>query len=166
MLGKNILPTILFLLTMVDSRLGAEESTILPSGTARMILPVGWEQTADPGLCVLLGPGRTADERPRLTCTVGSGTPDEATEAMRSAYRRLTDGCEILDDDRIPVGGRIWNRLRVRFAVGPLAFAQTAWIGEAEGRTLVFVLSAPDDLLARHLQAATAAIASLSRAPR
>jgi hypothetical protein len=160
--SKNILSTVLFLLIMIDSAPSAEESTLLPSGTTRMIVPAGWTSSSDPGTCILIGPGRLAAERPRLACTLGQGTPDTATEAIRSAYLRITDGCEILDDDRIPVGGRIWNRLRVRFAAGPLAFGQTAWIGQTEGQTLVFVLSSPDEDLATHLPAATAAIASLS----
>ncbi len=160
--SKNILSTVLFLLLMVDSVQSAEESTLLPSGTMRMIIPAGWKPSSDAGMCILIGPGRQAAEHPRLACTLGQGTPDAATEAMRSAYLRITDGCDILDDDRIPVGGRIWNRLRVRFAAGPLAFGQTAWVGQAEGQTLIFVLSSPDEDLATHLPAATAAIASLS----
>jgi hypothetical protein len=162
--SKNILSMVLFLLLLVDSVQSAEESTLLPSGTMRMIIPAGWKPSSDAGMCVLTGPGRQAAEHPRLACTLGQGTPDAATEVMRSAYLRITDGCEILDDDRIPVGGRIWNRLRVRFAAGPLAFGQTAWIGQTEGQTLVFVLSSPDEDLATHLPAATAAIASLSPA--
>lgn len=163
MSGKNILSTIIFLLAMVDSA-HSEESTMLPAGASQMMIPAGWMRAVDANACLLVGPGRTPDERPRLACSLGQGAPEELATAMRDAYRRITDGCEILDDDRIPVGGRVWHRLRVRFAAGPLAFGQSAWIGQADGRTLVFVLSAPDDQLADHLQAATAAIASISSA--
>ena len=90
---------------------------------------------------------------------------ETAAESLRDGMRRVTDGCEILDDDSVPLGGRIWRRIRSRFAAGPLAFGQIAWISSVGGRTIVVVLSAPDDAIAAHVGAAAAAVGSIRAEP-
>lgn len=136
----------------------------LPQEAGVITIPAGWAEAAGTTL-VLRGPGTDAMAAPRLAVELAAGDVTSATESLRDGYRRLADGCEILDDDQVPLGGRVWRRLRVRFAAGPLAFGQSAWVGSVGNRTVVAVLSAPDDRIAAHLAAASAAVASIS-APR
>jgi hypothetical protein len=140
----------------------ASESIPLPAGAGMIQSPPGWQRRPSPEL-VLRGPGRDANEAPRLVITV-SGIDAAATAAsLRAGWQRMADGYKIIDDDLEPLGGRVWQRIRVHFAVGPLALAQTAWIGSVGGQTMIIVLSAPDDRIGGCLTAAAAAIASISR---
>jgi len=136
----------------------------LPGGSGTIVVPPGWE-SADGRILVLRAPARDAMEAPRLAISIADGDADSALGSLRDGYRRMADGCEILDDDQVPLGGRVWRRLRVRFATGPIAFGQSAWVGTVGTRTVVAVLSAPDERLAGSLAAASAAVASIS-APR
>jgi hypothetical protein len=136
----------------------------LPHGGGSMTIPAGWTEIAGTSL-ILRGPGKEAIDAPRLAVEIAAGDIASTTDSLRDGYRRLADGCEIIDDDQVPLGGRVWSRLRVRFAAGPLAFGQSAWVGTVGSRTVVVVLSAPDDSLAVYLAAASSAIASIS-APR
>ncbi len=143
--------------------LGSAESS-LPGDAGTFIAPAGWTRTSAEML-VLRGPGRDASEAPRLAVTLADGDPVSTAGSLREGWKRVAAGCEMLDDDDEPLGGRVWRRIRVRFAAGPLAFAQTAWVGSVSGRTVVVLLSAPDDRIGLHLAAASAAVASIS-APR
>lgn len=138
---------------------GAE--TALPLDVGTITIPPEWSVVDGVGF-VLRGPGRTALEAPRLAITTAVGDVDATTASLRDGYRRVADGCEILDDDTIPLGGRVWHRLRVRFATGPMAIGQSAWVGSVDGRTVVAVLSAPDEYLSSHLAKAAESIASIS----
>lgn len=149
------------LAVLAGTFLHASESIPLPDGAGMFHPPTGWTRLPSEPL-VLRGPGRDADEAPRLAATVAAGDPASTAASMRDGWRRVADGCEFLDDDDEPLGGRIWRRIRVRFAAGPLAFGQTAWIGSVGGRTVVMVLSAPDERAGGHLAAAAAAVASIS----
>lgn len=136
----------------------------LPAGSGTIAVPPGWD-SADGRVLVLRAPARDAMEAPRLAVSIADGDTDSALGSLRDGYRRMADGCEILDDDQVPLGGRVWRRLRVRFATGPVAFGQSAWVGTVGTRTVVAVLSAPDERIAGSLAAASAAVASIS-APR
>lgn len=153
--------TIILLSTCLASAGAAEVR--LPQEAGILTIPAGWTEVPRPGTTLVLrGPGTDAMEAPRLAVETAAGDVASATDSLRDGYRRLADGCEILDDDQVPLGGRVWRRLRVRFAAGPLAFGQSAWIGTVGNRTVVAVLSAPDDRIAAHLTAASAVIASIS----
>lgn len=136
----------------------------LPGNTGTFTPPAGWTVAAG-DMLVLRGPGRDASDAPRLVATIADGDPASTAASLRDGWKRVADGCDMLDDDDEPLGGRVWRRMRVRFAAGPLAFGQTAWVGAVAGRTVIFVLSAPDERIGLHLAAASAAIASIS-APR
>jgi hypothetical protein len=141
---------------------GVESS--LPDKAGTFLPPAGWIRTVSEML-VLRGPGRDANEAPRLAVTLADGDTASISASLRDGWTRVADGCELLDDDDEPLGGRVWRRIRVRFAAGPLAFGQTAWVGSVSGRTVVVVLSAPDERIGQHLATAAAAVASIS-APR
>ncbi len=160
---RPTLSTTAFLLTMCLGQAAAGDAR-LPQAGGTLTIPAGWSEIAGSSL-VLRGPGKDAMEAPRLAIGIAAGDVASATDSLRDGYRRLADGCEILDDDQVPLGGRVWRRLRVRFAAGPLAFGQSAWVGTVGEHTVVAVLSAPDDRIAAHLTAASAAVASIS-APR
>lgn len=150
------------LLLSTGTIVAAAEAIPLPGGAGTIQPPPGWQRNPSSEL-VLRGPGRETDESPRLAIAV-SGTDAASTAAsLRAGWRRMADGCETIDDDLEPLGGRVWQRIRVRFAAGPLAFGQTGWVGSVGGRTVVIVLSAPDDRIGGFLAAAEAAIASISR---
>ena len=138
----------------------ASESLPLPESTGTFLVPAGWHRVAAAGL-VLRGPGNEAADAPRLVLTVVPGDLAATATSLKDGWKRVTDGCEILDDDNEPLGGRVWRRIRVRFAAGPLAFGQAAWIGSVNGRTVVAMLSAPDDRIGSHLASVTAAIATI-----
>jgi hypothetical protein len=108
------------------------------------------------GNCLIMRAGEATRPAPALTVTPTAPDPPP----RREGWRRVTDG-RVID----MLGGRVWQRIRVRFAVGPLAVVQTAWIGTVGGRTVVAVLSSGDDHAAAHLVTAAAAVASIS-APR
>ena len=158
-------PCIFHLMAMLayGTFLHSAESS-LPGNAGTFHPPAGWTRTMGETL-VLRGPGRDANEAPRLAVTIADGDPASAASSLRDGWKRVADGCEMLDDDDEPLGGRVWRRIRVRFAAGPLAFGQTAWVGAVSGRTVVVVLSAPDDRIGLHLAAASDAVASIS-APR
>lgn len=139
----------------------ASAESSLPGGAGTFLPPAGWTRTSAEML-VLRGPGRDASEAPRLALTLADGDAGSAATSLRDGWKRVADGCEMLDDDDEPLGGRVWRRMRVRFAAGPLAFGQTAWVGSVSGRTVVVVLSAPDERIGLHLAAASAAVASIS----
>ncbi|MBN8525437.1 MAG: hypothetical protein J0M02_08885 [Planctomycetes bacterium] len=138
----------------------AAADAALPTGAGRIAIPEGWSCESGTAL-VLRGPGGN-DTAPRLAVTIAEADPAAAAQALRDGYVRITDGCEILDEDEVPMGGRIWRRTRVRFATGPVLFGQSAWIGSVGGRTVVAVLSAPDERLAAALSAAVAALSGIS----
>lgn len=140
---KNIPLPAFLLLTAIAA--AAEESTFAAGA------PAGWSRISTHPT-VLRGPG-TDSAAPRLALTSPGADPDSAAATMRAAWLRMTDGGEIVADETIQLGGQGWRRIRVRFATGPLAFAQCAWIGAVAGRTQVAVLSAPDDALDEHLAA-------------
>lgn len=139
----------------------ASAESSLPGNAGIFHPPTGWTRTSAETL-VLRGPGRDASDAPRLALTIADGDAASAASSLRDGWKRVADGCEMLDDDDEPLGGRVWRRMRVRFAAGPLAFGQTAWVGSVGGRTLVIVLSAPDERIGLHLAAASAAVASIS----
>jgi len=151
------------ILLVTGTFLGAIESAALPEAAGAIVVPTGW-RTVPGGCLILRGPGE-GYEVPRLALSVTSSAAPAAATALREGWRRVTDGREVIDDDDEPLGGRVWQRIRVRFAVGPLAVVQTAWIGTVGGRTVVAVLSSGDDHAAAHLVTAAAAVASIS-APR
>lgn len=132
----------------------------LPSATGTISVPTGWRIAAGEAL-TLLGPGG-GHHPPRLALRLAETAPAEAAAVLRAGWQRVADGCTVLDDDDEPLGGRVWRRIRVRYAVGPLAVAQTAWVGSVGGRTVVAVLSSDDDAAAAALATAAAAIASIS----
>ena len=134
----------------------------LPAAACIITGPPGWSPAASPAF-VLRGPvphGRT-EEAPRLAITIAEADIATTASSLRDGLMRVADGCEILDDDQIPLGGRVWRRIKTRFAAGPMAFGQYAWIGTVEGRTLVVVLSAPDDVVTTSLAPVSAAIATI-----
>lgn len=139
----------------------AAEHRPLPDGAGTIVLPDRWH-SGTPG--VLIGPG-PAGEAPRLALAVGAGAPAATASTLRDAWRRVADGCELLDEDDEPLGGRVWRRLRARFAIGPLVTVQTAWVGTVDGRTVVAIYSATEEHAAEHLPAAVAAVASISAPP-
>ncbi len=116
------------------------------------------------GSGILVGPGDSNDP-PRLSLATATGDPATTAASVRDGYRRIGDGCQFIDDDDQPLGGRVWRRIRVRFAVGPLVFVQTAWIGAVDGRTVIAVLSSLEEQAAASLATGSAAVASIS-APR
>ena len=140
--------------------LQAGESS-LPGNAGSFHPPAGWTRMTGEAFA-LRGPGRDDSEAPRLVVTIAAGDQGSTAASMRDGWKRVADGCELLDDDDEPLGGRVWRRMRVRFAAGPLAFGQTAWVGAVAGRTVVIVLSAPDDRIGLHLAAASDAVASIS----
>ncbi len=154
----SILASLLF---GTGSFLAGAEAIPLPDGIGMIQPPQGWQSSTSPNL-ILRGLDKDAANAPRWAFTLASGDATTTAASLRDGWRRVTDGCEMIDDDDEPIGGRVWRRIRVRFAVGPLAFSQCAWIGTVNGRTLVAVLSAPDDQLAHHLAAASTALASIS----
>jgi len=154
----SILPVLTFI---AGAFLQAGEPLLLHDASVRLQPPAGWQRLAVPGV-ILRGPGTDLTEAPRLTISIVPGDVNSNAASMRDGWRRVSDGCDMIDDDDEPIGGRVWRRIRVRFAVGPLAFGQCAWIGQVNGRTMVAVLSAPDDHIVRHLVAASTTLASIS----
>jgi hypothetical protein len=86
--------------------------------------------------------------------------------ALRDDLARLAQGFRLLEDDSVPLGGRIWRRLRLRFAIGPLACEQAAWIGTVGERTLIAVASAGDGSLGPALPLVERSLASAAIAER
>lgn len=144
--------------------LACAADAVLPDGAGRIAVPDAWRVSAARPL-VLLGAAAAATDAPRLAVTATDAPAADAAASLRAGYARIADGCEILDDDDAPLGGRVWRRLRVRFATGPVLFGQVAWVGTVGTRTVVAVLSAPDERIGAALPAASAAVASIS-APR
>ena len=155
---------IFLILVLAGSFLAAGEALSLPGKTGMFHPPAGWTTLQSEPL-IVRGPARDAGEAPRLVVTLSEGDPASAAATLRDGWKRVADGCEFLDDDDVPLGGRVWRRIRVRFAAGPLAFGQTAWIGQVAGRTMVIVLSAPDDRIGGYLAVASATVASITLAP-
>lgn len=148
------------------SLLAGGESITVPGTAIVAIVPVEWTVLPlDGPVAIIQGPGRNSGSLPRLTLATASGDPTTTSTALRTSLLRVADGCQILDDDELPIGGRVWRRLRVRFAIGPVPFGQSAWVGSVSGKTVVAVLSAPEDILATQLATATTVVASLRSAP-
>jgi hypothetical protein len=150
-----------FLWLFACSILSGGESTIIPGTAISVQAPAGWNQ-APGNVLVYEGHGPSQAEHPRLAFSVSTADPATAAATMRDALLRVTDGCQVIDEDTVPVGGRSWRRLHVRFATGPIVFAQSSWVGTVGGRTLIVVLSAPDERIGDSLLAATGALASLT----
>ncbi len=137
-------------------------SVSIPGGGCTISPPSGW--TIAPAVhLVFRGPitGNRTEDAPRMAITCAEAGVDSTADSLRDGIRRVADGCEILNDDSVPLGGRTWRRIRSRFAAGPLAFGQIAWISSVDGRTIVVVLSAPDDAIVAHLGPAAAAVGSI-----
>ncbi len=152
----------LFIFVFMSSRVAYAEDFALPDSNWVITGPPDWTSAAVAGF-VLRGPvshGRT-EEAPRLAITNAEADIATTASSLRDGLMRVTDGGEILDDDQVPLGGRVWRRIKSRFAAGPMAFGQYAWIGTVDGRTLVVVLSAPDDVVTASLALASAAIATI-----
>lgn len=142
------------------------ESITIPKSTIQATVPAGWSQLpADGTTTVLRGPGRIPSNSPRLSLACAASDPETTSASLRTSLLKITDGCQILDDDELPIGGRVWRRLRVRFAIGPLQFGQSAWIGSVSGRTTIVILSAPEDDLPAHLGTASELLGSFHATP-
>jgi hypothetical protein len=151
----------IILACIVSTMLGAE-SVSLPSSHITALVPAGWSQLPAEGMVAILrGPGATAASTSRMTVTTTVGDPATTCALLRSSWSRIADGCQFPDDNEVTVGGRVWRRLQMRFAVGPAAFAQTVWIGLVMGKTVVVVLSALEDELSAHSASAMAFLATL-----
>lgn len=138
------------------------ESTRIPGSILLADMPAGWSRAdASAAQVVLKGPAAAGSSAPRIAIAVSPSDPDAAATSLRDGLLRIADGCEILDDDHVPLGGRVWRRMRLRFATGPLVFGQSAWIGAVDGTTMVVVLSASDDDLAKYLATAANVVAAL-----
>lgn len=149
------------ILLLMGTFLHAVEIVPLPGVRAELAVPAGW--TIRPGTGLLLhGPARDPATAARLIIMPSANGVEAAATAMREGWLRLTDGCEIGDDSEVPLGGRVWRRIGARFATGPLVFAQIAWIGTVDGRTVIAVLSAPEEGLAASAPVAGAALATIS----
>lgn len=157
---------IVLLVCILAATLTSAESIIIPRAPVAATVPVGWSVLPQDGAtAVLRGPGRTPADIPRLSLATTAEDPVAACTSLRSSLLHVTDGCRILDDDELPIGGRVWRRLRVRFAIGPAQFGQSAWIGTVSGKTIIVVLSAPEDELPAHLATAAVLLTSLRAAP-
>lgn len=157
---------ITLLACFLASVLTSGESITIPGAGVLATVPTGWNALPAEGMiAVLAGPGRSAASIPRMTLAGAAGNPMALGSALRSSLQRVADGCQFIDDDEVPLGGRIWRRMRVRFAVGPSPFGQSIWIGTVVGHTVVIVLSAPEDDLTSHIASATALLSSLHAAP-
>lgn len=152
----------LYLSCILVSILSSGESLSIPGSLLVATIPSGWNTLPPDGPTVVLhNPGHGSA---RLSIAIAAGDPTAVCTSLRSSLLRIADGCQITDDDELPVGGRVWRRLRVRFAIGPVAFGQSAWIGVVSGKTVVTVLSAQEDDLPAHLGTATAVLNSLRSA--
>jgi hypothetical protein len=157
---------IIILLCVLATTLTSVESCTIPQTQVLATIPAGWNVLPTDGVTVVLrGPGRIPAAIPRLSLATAAGDPVATCASLRSSLLRVTDGCRILDDDEIPIGGRVWRRLRVRFAVGPAQFGQSAWIGSVSGITIIVVLSAPEDELPAYLSMSAALLTSLRATP-
>lgn len=145
------------ILLLMGTFLHAVEIVPLPGARTELAVPAGW--TIRPGTGLLLHDPASAA---RLVIMPSANSVEAAATAMREGWLRLTDGCEIGDDSEVPLGGRVWRRIGARFATGPLVFAQIAWISTVDGRTVIAVLSAPDERLAASAPVAGAALATIS----
>lgn len=133
-------------------------------GLVTATIPQGWTTVPSDGAAVIQGRATDPVQAPRIALTLPGTPPAEAAAAIRAGVLKVGDGTEIIDEDDLPIGGRVWRRIRYRFATGPLVFGQSAWIGQVGGHTVSVVLSAPDDRLAAQIDAATGLIASLAPA--
>lgn len=141
------------------------ESFPVPGSTLSADLPAQWVRLpGDERTAVIHGPGRSTAAMPKIAIACTSADPAAAAAAIRDGLMRVGDGCEVIDADQIPLGGRVWQRIRLRFAAGPLEFGQSIWAGTVAGRTVTVVLSAPEEDLAAHLPAGAAVVASLRSA--
>lgn len=157
---------IILLTCVLATALASAESIIIPRTPVLATIPVGWSALPQDGVtAVLRGPGSTPASIPRLSLATAAGDPAATCATLRSSLLRVTDGCQILDDDELPIGGRVWRRLRVRFAIGPAQFGQSAWIGSVSGKTIIVVLSAPEDELPAYLATAATLLTSLRATP-
>lgn len=142
----------------------ADERIPLPDGAGSFLAAPGWRRLPISDV-VLSGPVKGAAMAPRIAVAVAAGTPAATAASLRDGWSRVADGCEFIDDDELPLGGRVWRRIRMRFGAGPLTFGQNAWIGSVAGRTVVVILSGPDDSIGAHQGSAAAMVGSIS-APR
>jgi hypothetical protein len=94
---------------------------------------------------------------------IASEDADPATAAtrLRDHLGTLAKDFQVLDDDELPLGGRSWRRIRMRFQAAGVAIDQAAFCGSVGGRTITVVLSGPAEHFDRNWQACTAAIATL-----
>lgn len=100
--------------------------------------PAGWRAAA-PGLYTAQAGGAEW----RLAWSVAEAAPAQEVERLRHAWMRMLEVASWLDDDDVPLGGRVWRRLRaiVRPPGEPLEC--TAWIGQVGGRTVLLILTHP-----------------------
>ncbi len=158
MLGKIRPCLVLCALTIM---LSAVDDAIAVGSTGLSVRPAaGWVRQ-DSGIFLLRGPGKDGTLAPRFVVSIVSGSIDATVSSIRTRFRRVVAGNELLSEDDVPLGGRAWHRLRTRLAMGPLVLSQSIWISSVRERTVIAVLSSDDDRLSANLTLGSDMVASL-----
>ncbi|MDW8372581.1 MAG: hypothetical protein RMM29_02895 [Planctomycetota bacterium] len=108
-----------------------------PFVNAPLRLRDGWQELV-PGL---YRPPAGGGWEARLGVRMIEEDPATARLRLQEAWTTMFEALAILDDDALPLGGRVWQRLRVQYRIADLPWEQTAWIGRVGPRTLMLVLA-------------------------